>query len=190
MTITAKLKMQCLGFLFLCFFSPLTLAATEKQSDGGNCAINAAKCTSDLAKFNGKFAFLRFIKTSLHAVPNEAGTYQLTFSSVPASLHYICCETGKQKQYQKSISINDTIKLWQANAKQKLFIAQLWPLEKLSHFIFVVKKADYDAKNHAMTLTIRQGKDSAAIAPNFTDSLNTFSTFFLYDKEAYKNYSL
>ena len=184
-----KYSMPCLCFLLLCFFSPLTWAITENSSDGGACAINVAQCTSNLATFNGKFFLFRFIKASLHPLPNQSGTYQLTLFSVPSSFHYICCDSKTKKQFQKSASVNDTIKTWQANAKEKLFITQLWPLEKLGHFIFVIKNANYDEKNQTMTLTIQPGKDSASVFSNFTGSLNTLSTFFFYNKAAYGKYS-
>jgi len=131
----------------------------------------------------------RFIKASLHPLPNEKGAYQLSLFSVPSSLHYICCDPNTKQQFEKSVSITDAIKLWQTNATQKLFITQLWPIEKLFHFTFIVKNANYDAQNHAISFTIQPGKDSAAIAPNFTGSLNTLSTFFFYNKAAYEKYS-
>ena len=184
-----KQSVKGLIFLVLCFFSTLTLATPEKSNDGGACALNVANCTSNLATFNGKFFLFRFIKASLHPLPNQTDTYQLTLFSVPSFLHYICCDPNTKKQSQKSVSVNDTLKLWQTNAKQKLFITQLWPVEKLAHFIFVIKNANYDAKNQTMTLTIQPGKDSAAIASNFTGPLNTLSTFFFYNKSAYDKYS-
>ena len=82
------------------------------------------------------------------------------------------------------------LKLWQINSDHQLLIAQIWPLEKLSHFIFVVKKADYSAKNHILTLIIQPGKDSAAVIPNLSGALNALCTFFFYNKEAYKKYNL
>ena len=182
-----KYSMPCLCFLLLCFFSPLTWAALENSHDGGACAINVAQCTSDLAAYNGKFFLFRFIKASIHPLPNQTDTYQLTLFSVPSSFHTICCDPKTKKQFQKSVNVKDTIKLWQANANQKLFIAQLWPLEKLMHFIFIIKNAHYDEKNQTLILTIQPGKDSAAIASNFTGPLNTFSTFFFYNKAAYND---
>jgi hypothetical protein len=178
-----------LCFLLLCFFSTLTWATTENNNDGGTCAVNVANCTADLAKFNGKFFLFRFIKASLHPLPNEKGSYQLSLFSVPSFLHYICCDPNTKKQFEKSVSVNDMIRLWKTNAKQKFFITQLWPIEKLFHFILIVKNANYDTQNQVLTLTIQPGKDSAAIAPNFTDSLNTLSTFFFYNKGAYQKYN-
>jgi hypothetical protein len=184
-----KYSVKSLFFLVLCFFSTLTWATTENSNDGGTCAVNVANCTTDLSKFNGKLFLFHFIKASLHQLPDENGSYKLTLLSVPSSLHYICCDPNTKQQFQKSISVDNTLKLWQANAKQKLFVAQLWPIEKLSHFIFIVKNANYDAKNQTMTLTIQPGKDSSDISSNFTGSLNTLSTFFLYNKAAYEKYS-